>query len=109
MTTDPTLGPLLLFGYGGIYVEVIRDIAFHLHPVGQDQAREMIRRIRAHPLLSGARGDEPVDEDDLALNIARLSQLAGDLADIVEMEINPFFAAPQGRPAGAADARVRLR
>jgi len=58
MTTDPTLGPLLLFGYGGIYVEIIRDIAFHLHPVGEVQALKMIRRISAYPLLSGARGDE---------------------------------------------------
>ncbi len=109
MTTDPLLGPLLLFGYGGIYVEVIRDIAFHLHPVDTDQAGEMIRRISAYPLLSGARGDDPVDETQLALNIARLSQLAGDLHEIAEMEINPFFIAPSGRLSGAADARIRLR
>jgi acetate---CoA ligase (ADP-forming) len=109
MTTDPTLGPLLLFGYGGIYVEIIRDIAFHLHPVGEVQAREMIQRISAYPLLSGARGDNPVDEAELALNLARLSQLAGDLPEIAEMEINPFFIAATGLPYGAADARVRLR
>lgn len=109
MTTDPTLGPLLLFGYGGIYVEVIRDIAFHLHPVGENQARDMIQRIGAYPLLSGARGDNPVDEAELALSIALLSQLAGDLPEIAEMEINPFFIAAAGLPSGAADARVRLR
>jgi len=109
MTTDPTLGPLLLFGYGGIYVEIIRDIAFHLHPVSDAQARQMIQRISAYPLLSGARGDDPVDEAELALNIARLSQLAGDLPEITEMEINPFFIAAKDRPAGAADARVRLQ
>jgi len=109
MTTDPTLGPLILFGYGGIYVEVIRDIAFHLHPVGEDKAQELIQRIGAYPLLSGERGDDPVDEAELALNIARLSQLAGDLPDIAEMEINPFFIGAAGRPSGAADARVRLR
>lgn len=108
LTTDPTLGPLLLFGYGGIYVEIIRDIAFHLHPVSERQAREMIQRISAYPLLSGARGDDPVDEAELALNIARLSQLVGDLPEISEMEINPFFIAAPDRPSGAADARVRL-
>ncbi len=109
MTTDPTLGPLLLFGYGGVYVEIIRDIAFRLHPVGEEQGLDMIRRISAYPLLSGARGDDPVDEARLARNIACLSQLTGDLPAIAEMEINPFFIAPQGRAAGAADARIRLR
>ncbi|MFH2007507.1 MAG: acetate--CoA ligase family protein [bacterium] len=109
MTTDPTLGPLLLFGYGGIYVEVIKDIAFRLHPVSIDEARNMIARIGAYPLLTGARGDDPVDLDELTQNIARLSQLAGDLPEIAEMEINPFFAAAPGRRSGAADARIRLK
>ena len=94
---------------GAVALEIIRDIAFHLHPVSERQALEMIQRISAYPLLSGARGDDPVDEAELARNIARLSQLVGDLPEISEMEINPFFIAAPDRPSGAADARVRLR
>ena len=109
MVTDAMLGPLILFGYGGIYVEIIRDTAFHLHPVGEEQALEMIRRTRAYPLLAGARGKPGVDEQALALSLARLSQLAGDFPEIAEMEINPFIAAAPGQPSGAADARVRLK
>jgi len=108
MTHDAIFGPLILFGSGGIYVEVIRDVVFRLHPVGPRRAEEMIREIRAWPLLAGTRGEPPVDLDGLRDALVRLSALVGDHPEIAEIEINPFLAAPAGMPSGAADVRVRL-
>lgn len=108
MTLDPMFGPLIMFGFGGIYVEVIRDVVFRLHPVGPRRAEEMIRQVRAFPLLVGTRGEPSVDLDLLRDSIVRLSVLVSDHPDIAEIEVNPFLAAPSGRPSGAADARVRL-
>ncbi len=108
LTTDPVLGPLLLFGHGGIYVEVFKDVTFQLHPVDRTEAMDMIRRIRGYALLAGTRGEPPVDHDVLADALARLSQLVGDFPEIAEMDINPFFATAKGLRGGAADARVRL-
>jgi acetyltransferase len=108
MTLDAMFGPLIMFGSGGIYVEVIRDVVFRLHPVGPRHAEEMIRQVRAFPLLAGTRGEAPVDLELLRDAIVRLSALVADHPEIAELEINPFLVAPQGQPSGAADVRVRL-
>lgn len=108
MSLDPLFGPLLMFGSGGIHVEVLGDVAFRLHPVGPRHAGEMIRQVRAWPLLAGSRGEPPADLELLRDVLVRLSALVTAHPEIAELEINPFLIAPPGRPSGAADVRVRL-
>lgn len=106
---DPKFGPLLMFGLGGIYVEVLKDVAFRVHPLTDADAHDMLREIKGFPILAGARGAPAADLDALAATLLRLDQLAGEFPDIAEIEINPLFAAPAGVPSAAADARVALR
>jgi acetyltransferase len=108
MTVDPMFGPLILFGLGGIHVEVVRDVVFRLNPLGPRRAEDMIRQVRGFPLLEGRRGEPPVDLDLLRDVILRLSALVADHPEIAELEINPFLVAPAGRPSGAVDVRARL-
>jgi len=105
---DPTFGPAVMFGLGGIFTEVLRDVSFRLAPVHRSVALEMIREVKGHPLLAGARGRPPADVDALADAICRLSALALDLADGVgEIDVNPLFVFAQGRGVKAADALVK--
>ncbi len=106
-TSDPTYGPILMFGLGGIYVEVLKDVSFALCPVSDVRAREMIREIRGYPILAGVRGEAAIDEDALVEVIQRISQLAVERPEIVELEINPLLAFPDG--VSAVDMRARVR
>jgi len=108
MTRDPQFGPLIMFGLGGIYVEVLKDVTFELAPVTEEEALEMIRRTRTYPLLRGVRGEEGVDTETIAEAIQRVSQLAIDFPEIVELDINPLKVNPAGHEAIAVDARIRL-
>jgi len=105
MTTDPSFGPLVMFGLGGIYVEVMKDVSFHAIPVSDRQAREMIRSIKSYPLLTGFRGAAPVDMKILEETILRLSQLVKDFDCFSEIDINPFMASPDRSMCKAVDAR----
>ncbi|MBL8860604.1 MAG: acetate--CoA ligase family protein, partial [Planctomycetes bacterium] len=105
-TQDPAYGPLLMFGLGGIYVEVLKDVSFALCPVTDVRARELIREIRGFPILAGVRGQPGIDEPALVDVIQRLSQLAVDHPVIEELEINPLLAFPDG--VCAVDMRVRV-
>ena len=107
MTRDAKAGPLVMFGLGGIFVEVMKDVVFRIHPVGDVDAREMIRSIRGYPLLEGVRGETSVDLVALEEMIQRISQLAGDLEQIVEMDVNPLVAFPDH--VVALDARFALK
>ncbi|MDP2497149.1 MAG: acetate--CoA ligase family protein [Candidatus Palauibacterales bacterium] len=107
-TEEPSFGPLVMFGLGGIYVEALRDVTFRIQPVTDVDAREMVRDIRGLPLLEGVRGAESVDLDRLAEVIQRVSQLVGEHREIQEMDINPFLAFPEADRCVAVDARVRL-
>jgi len=100
------LGHVVMFGLGGIYVEVLKDVAFGLTPVTQREARAMIESVRAYPLLTGMRGQEGVDLAALAEIIQRVSQMLTDNPEIRELDLNPIFAFAQG--AKAADVRVML-
>ena len=104
---DPQFGPLVMFGLGGIYVEVLEDVAFCLAPVTNDEAHEMIEEIKAASLLHGARGEEPVDLDAIVEIIQRVSQLACDFPEIVELDLNPVVVHREG--AMAIDARLSIR
>ncbi|QLH83516.1 acetate--CoA ligase family protein [Halosimplex pelagicum] len=106
MNRDPQFGPLVLFGLGGIFVEVLEDTTLRLAPVSEASAREMIDEIDAAPLLRGARGRDPVDEGSVVETIQRLSQLVTDFPAIVELDINPLVATPDG--AQAVDVRLTI-
>jgi acetate---CoA ligase (ADP-forming) len=106
MSTDPTFGPVLVFGLGGIYVETFQDVAIRVPPVTLQEAQEMIREIRSFPLLEGVRGEEGVCLDTVAEAIQRLAQLVVDHDRIASIDVNPFLAFPRG--GMALDARVEV-
>jgi len=108
MTRDPQFGPMLMFGLGGIFVEVMKDVAFHLAPITRDEAMQMLRSTKSYSLLCGARGQSSVDIGAIAEALQRISQLVTDFPEIQEMDINPFIVAEVGRPSVAADARITL-
>jgi acetyltransferase len=103
---DPQFGPLLMFGLGGIFVEVLEDTSFRVAPVTETDARAMTEEIDAAPLLRGARGRDPVAVDDLVGVIQRISQLVTDVPAITELDINPVVAAADG--VTAVDLRLTL-
>jgi acetyltransferase len=107
-TLDPSFGPLIMFGLGGIYVEALGDVAFRAHPVCDIDAAEMIRQLKGYKLLEGLRGEAGVDFDALQEAIQRISQLVGDFPQIAEIDINPFVAFERGQRSLALDARVVL-
>jgi acetyl coenzyme A synthetase (ADP forming)-like protein len=96
MNRDPQFGPLLLFGLGGIFVETLEDVTLRVAPVSENEASEMVGEIDAAPLLRGARGRDPVDQGSVIETIQRLSQLVTDFPEIVELDINPLVATPDG-------------
>lgn len=106
---DPQFGPLVVFGLGGIYVEVLKDVAFRLAPITREEAREQIREIRTFPLLKGVRGEAPADLVAAEEIILRVSQLVTDFPEIVEMDINPLVIHNQGEGAIVLDARIILQ
>jgi len=108
MTRDPNFGPLLMFGLGGIFVEVMKDVTFYLAPITQDEAMQMLKSTRSYALLEGARGQEPVDLEAIASALQRISQLATDYPQIQELDINPFVVGPVGMRPYVADARMTL-
>ncbi|MCW0211215.1 MAG: acetate--CoA ligase family protein [Achromobacter sp.] len=104
---DPVFGPVMMFGLGGVFVEVLKDVSFRLAPFGRDVALEMIREIKGHALLQGARGAPPCDIVALADALAALSRFAhARRADFSSVEINPLLALPEGQGALALDAVV---
>ena len=102
---DPVFGPVVMFGLGGIFVEVLRDVSFRVAPFGEDEARDMIDAIRGRAVLDGVRGAPPGDVDALARALSRLSVLAAaNAATIDSIDVNPFLVLPEG--AVAVDALI---
>ena len=108
MNRDPHFGPLLMFGMGGVTVEVLKDVAFYLAPITAEEARDMLTRTKAYQLLEGVRGQEGVDIAAIAEGIQRLSQLVTAFSEIREMDINPFVVGPEGTTPVAVDARISV-
>ncbi len=106
MARDPQFGPLLMFGLGGIFVEVLRDVSFGIAPLSPGEAREMVEGIRGYPLLRGVRGQPGVDLEGVTEALERLSQLVVDFPQIVELDVNPLLAYPDG--VMAVDLRLTL-
>jgi acetate---CoA ligase (ADP-forming) len=101
-------GPLLMFGLGGIFVEVLKDVSFRLAPIRRNGARFLIDSIRARPMLAGVRGVPPGDVEELERCLLRLSALATDNPEIAELDINPLFVHPRGEGCSVADCRLLL-
>jgi len=108
MNRDPHYGPLMMFGTGGVMVEVLRDVAFYLAPVTADEAKEMLLSTRTYQLLAAGGQQQAVDIDAIAEGLQRLSQLATEFPQIREMDINPFVVGPAGVTPVAVDARITL-
>lgn len=105
---DPQFGPLLVVGLGGIYVEVLRDVSFRIAPIARWEAVEMIGELRSSPLLLGQRGESPSDVDAIVDCMLRVSQLAVDFPEIVELDVNPLMVQEEGKGAVALDMRLVL-
>ena len=93
---DPIFGPVVMFGLGGVYVEVLKDVTLRLAPIDKETAKAMIRGIKGFPLLDGARGRPPADLDALADTLVAMSRFAAAHPEVASAEINPFIALPKG-------------
>jgi len=106
---DPVFGPVAMFGLGGVFVEILKDVVFHRCPFGEDVAQQMIRSIRGAPLLLGARGRPVADIAALAATLSRLSFFAAAAGDSLRaIDLNPVLAMPQGQGAFAVDAVIEI-
>jgi acetyltransferase len=107
VTYDRTFGHMIMFGLGGIYVEVLKDVSFRIVPVARRDAVAMVNEIRTAALLRGARGEQPADIDAIAGYIVNLSCLVSDFPEIQELDVNPLVVMEKG--AMALDARIIFR
>ena len=105
---DPKFGPLLMFGMGGIYVEVLKDVVFRLAPINEYESRDMIDSIKTSKLLKGVRGEKPSDVNALVDCLLRLSQLVTDFPEIAEFDMNPLLVLEDGKGCRAVDVRIGL-
>lgn len=106
MTKDPQFGPVLMFGLGGILVEVLKDVAFRVVPLTERDARQMIHEIKGYPLLEGYRGHDPADVAKLEQLVLQVSAFVEQHPEVAELDLNPVFAYKDG--AIAVDARIVL-
>jgi acetyl coenzyme A synthetase (ADP forming)-like protein len=107
-TRDPKFGPMCMFGLGGIFVEVFKDVTFRLAPISELSAENMIRSIKAYAVLRGSRGSLPADIESVKDCILRLSQMVSDHPEIKELDINPLIVYPEGQGCVVADTRILL-
>jgi len=108
MKRDAGFGPLMMFGMGGVFVELFKDVAFRVAPLTYADAQALLADTKAYKLLSGWRGGENYDLEAIIQNILRLSELAVDFPQIQEIEINPLLVLPKGQGALALDCRMIL-
>ncbi len=108
MVEDPSFGPLIAFGLGGIYVEVTADVSVRVTPLTDRAAAAMVREIRGYRLLEGHRGHRPADIEAIQDILLRASRLVEEVPDIAELELSPVFAGPPGEGCRIADARIRV-
>jgi acyl-CoA synthetase (NDP forming) len=104
---DPSFGPVVLFGLGGIYVEILKETSLRVAPINRSEAEEMISELKATQILKGVRGERPLDIEALVENLLKLSQLMMDFPEIEGIDINPVKVLEKG--AVAVDARIVLK
>jgi len=104
---NPGLTPTVMFGLGGVFVEVLKDVQFRLAPLSREDAIEMIQSIKGYPILEGIRGEKPVDIDAVIDILLRLSELGTDFPQLDEMDLNPVLVFPEGKGAAVVDARIK--
>ncbi|AEC51310.1 hypothetical protein PNA2_0393 [Pyrococcus sp. NA2] len=110
VTEDPQFGHAIMFGLGGIFVEILKDVTFRLVPITEKDARKMIREIKAYPILAGARGEKPADIEAIVDMLLKVSKLVDELKDYIkEMDLNPVFVYNEGEGAVIVDARIILK
>ncbi len=109
VTRDPSFGPIIMFGLGGIHVELLRDVCFRVAPLTDRDAREQVRGVRGYRLLEGYRGAPPADVAALELALLRVAQMAEAHLELEEMDLNPVRVLPPGRGLMTLDARIRVR
>ena len=105
---DKTFGPIVMFGLGGIYVEVMKDITFRAYPIDRLEVMDMVKGIRTYPILLGVRGEEMKDIEKIMDTIIKVGMLIDQIDEISDIEINPLMVYPQGEGAIAVDARILL-
>ncbi len=108
VTDDPLFGPLIAFGLGGIYVEILGDVCFRITPLTDRDASEMVRKIRGYRLLEGYRGHPPADVAAIEEVLLRISRLVEEVPEISELDLNPIFALPPGEGCLIVDARIQV-
>ncbi len=106
MSKDPQFGPVMMFGLGGIFVEVLKDVAFRIVPLDPKDAKQMVREIKGFPVLEGVRGQDPADVEALEKLILQVSEFVEAHPEIEELDLNPVFAYKDG--VIAVDARIVL-
>jgi acyl-CoA synthetase (NDP forming) len=97
-----------MFGLGGIYVEVLKDVSFRIAPISDLDAQEMVKSVKSYHLLKGLRGEAPVDIQSIEDYIQRVSRLVEDFQEIIEIDINPLTVFEKGRCCNVVDARIRV-
>lgn len=105
---DPSFGPTVTFGLGGVWIEVLEDMSYRLAPVSEEDAEEMIREISGYPILSGVEDGGPVDEEGVVDIIKKTSELPVEFIEISEIELDPVFAFEKGDGAKVVDAQINL-
>ena len=108
MSRDPQFGPMLMFGLGGIFVEVMKDVTFHLAPITESEAIQMLKSTRSYAMLEGRRGQQGVDIQAIAAGLQRISQLTTDYPQIKELDINPYIVGDAGTDPIVADVHIML-
>jgi acyl-CoA synthetase (NDP forming) len=109
VTKDPQFGHAIMFGLGGIFVEVLKDVTFRLIPLTEIDAKEMVREIKAAKILDGVRGEEPRDVDALIEIIMKVSKMVEENPEITELDCNPVFLYDKGKGALVVDARILIQ
>ena len=109
IATDPQYGPMMMFGLGGVFIEVMKDVTFRLSPLTGDEALEMIKSVKAYHLLEGARGTKPAQIEQIQETLLRLSQLVNDFKYIDELDINPLLISEATGEGIAVDGRIAFR
>ncbi|MBR1942831.1 acetate--CoA ligase family protein, partial [bacterium] len=109
IATDPQYGPMMMFGLGGVFIEVMKDVTFRIAPLTDVDADEMIKSVKAYKLLEGARGTKPADMNQIQETLLRLSQLVSDYKFIDELDINPLLISEKSGEGIAVDGRIKVR